>query len=34
VFQDVNNGVYKCGFARSQAAYDRAYAALFAGSTG
>jgi glutathionyl-hydroquinone reductase len=30
VFQDVNNGVYKCGFARSQAAYDKAYAALFA----
>ncbi len=30
VFTDVNNGVYKCGFARSQRAYDRAYAALFA----
>jgi putative glutathione S-transferase len=30
VFEDVNNGVYKCGFARSQRAYDRAYAALFA----
>ena len=29
VFQDVNNGVYKCGFARSQRAYDRAYAVLF-----
>ena len=30
VYQDVNNGVYKCGFARSQQAYDRAYDALFA----
>jgi putative glutathione S-transferase len=29
VFQDVNNGVYKCGFARSQRAYDRGYAVLF-----
>ena len=26
----VNDGVYRCGFARSQAAYDRAEAALFA----
>ena len=26
---DVNDGVYRCGFARSQAAYDRAEAALF-----
>ncbi|MBO0709625.1 MAG: glutathione S-transferase family protein, partial [Candidatus Dormibacteraeota bacterium] len=25
VFNDVNNGVYRCGFAGSQAAYDRAY---------
>ncbi|GAA1846683.1 glutathione S-transferase C-terminal domain-containing protein [Pseudonocardia ailaonensis] len=30
VFHDVNNGVYKCGFAGSQAAYDRAHEALFA----
>jgi len=30
VFQDVNNGVYRCGFAGSQAAYDRAYDKLFA----
>ncbi|WP_375475716.1 glutathione S-transferase family protein [uncultured Jatrophihabitans sp.] len=30
VFQDVNNGVYRCGFASSQRAYDRAYTALFA----
>ncbi|HWL95896.1 MAG TPA: glutathione S-transferase C-terminal domain-containing protein [Nocardioidaceae bacterium] len=30
VFHDVNNGVYKCGFATSQAAYKRAYDALFA----
>jgi putative glutathione S-transferase len=30
VYQDVNNGVYKCGFATSQAAYERSYAALFA----
>jgi putative glutathione S-transferase len=29
VFRDVNNGVYKCGFARSQGSYDRAYRALF-----
>ena len=30
VYNNVNNGVYRCGFARSQAAYDEAYDALFA----
>jgi putative glutathione S-transferase len=30
VFKDVNNGVYACGFATSQRAYDRAYERLFA----
>lgn|SRR5690625_300203 len=30
IYTDVNNGVYKCGFARSQAAYEKAYDALFA----
>jgi putative glutathione S-transferase len=30
VYEDVNNGVYKCGFAGSQASYERAYDALFA----
>ncbi|MEO6882238.1 MAG: glutathione S-transferase C-terminal domain-containing protein [Mycobacteriaceae bacterium] len=30
VFHDVNNGVYKCGFAGTQASYERAYDALFA----
>ncbi len=30
VYRDVNNGVYRCGFATSQQAYDDAYAALFA----
>jgi glutathionyl-hydroquinone reductase len=29
VFQDVNNGVYRCGFAGSQDAYERAYHRLF-----
>ncbi len=29
IYDTVNNGVYKCGFARSQAAYDEAVAALF-----
>jgi glutathionyl-hydroquinone reductase len=30
VYECVNNGVYRCGFATSQAAYDRAFDALFA----
>jgi len=30
VYAAVNNGVYRCGFARSQAAYEVAYDALFA----
>ena len=30
IFHDVNNGVYKCGFAGTQAAYDKAFHALFA----
>jgi glutathionyl-hydroquinone reductase len=30
VYTNINNGVYRCGFARSQAAYDAAYDALFA----
>ncbi len=29
VFNDVNNGVYRCGFAGSQESYERAYAQLF-----
>ena len=29
VYRDVNNGVYRCGFASSQAAYDEAYRRLF-----
>ena len=29
VFVDVNNGVYRCGFAGDQAAYDKAYHRLF-----
>jgi putative glutathione S-transferase len=29
VFQDVNNGVYQAGFARSQEAYDQAFKRLF-----
>lgn len=31
LFDNVNNGVYKCGFAQSQAAYEAAYDTLFAG---
>jgi putative glutathione S-transferase len=31
VYQRINNGAYKAGFARSQAAYDRAFARYFAG---
>ena len=30
VFADVNNGVYRCGFAGTQRAYERAYDRLFA----
>jgi len=30
VYERVNNGVYRCGFAGSQTAYDRAFDALFA----
>jgi glutathionyl-hydroquinone reductase len=29
VYRDVNNGVYQCGFAGSQAAYEQAYDRLF-----
>jgi glutathionyl-hydroquinone reductase len=29
VFEDINNGVYRCGFATSQAAYEDAYRRLF-----
>jgi len=29
VFRDVNNGVYRCGFAGSQKAYEKAYDRLF-----
>jgi glutathionyl-hydroquinone reductase len=30
IYTDVNNGVYRCGFAASQEAYERAYDMLFA----
>ena len=30
VYTDINNGVYRCGFARSQEAYNDAYDSLFA----
>ena len=29
VYQHINNGVYRCGFAQSQAAYDQAFDELF-----
>ena len=34
VFTEVNNGVYRCGFAGSQEAYDAAYGASGTPSTG
>ncbi|AFY96385.1 glutathione S-transferase family protein [Chamaesiphon minutus] len=30
IYHTVNNGVYRCGFAQTQTAYDRAYRELFA----
>ncbi|HTV26163.1 MAG TPA: glutathione S-transferase family protein, partial [Xanthobacteraceae bacterium] len=30
IYHNVNNGVYRCGFAKSQAAYEEAYDSLFA----
>lgn len=30
IYEPINNGVYKCGFARSQKAYDEAVTSLFA----
>lgn len=29
IYSDVNNGVYRCGFAKGQSAYEEAYHALF-----
>ncbi len=29
IYEDVNNGVYRCGFAGKQSSYDRAYRTLF-----
>ncbi len=29
IYETVNNGVYRCGFAKSQGAYDESYRALF-----
>ena len=29
VYENINNGVYRCGFATAQAAYDRAFTRLF-----
>jgi putative glutathione S-transferase len=29
IYQPINNGVYRCGFARTQSAYDEAVATLF-----
>jgi putative glutathione S-transferase len=34
VYANVNNGVYRCGFAKSQAAYDDAFDGLFAALDG
>lgn len=30
IYENINNGVYRCGFATTQAAYERAYDKLFA----
>ena len=29
IYRDINNGVYQCGFAKSQAAYEKSFDALF-----